>query len=364
MRVLQSARSLFGVVLFGLAIAGCGDSNAPDAPFDPAGTSGDIDGMSAAFEADVMASYVGSSAQISAYVGGSAAAALASVPTASAVRDRAGAMRYSASLAKKYVSAGGLRPSFSSSAVPAQYLGVTFTYDVNTHSYVESELPGAPSNGARFLLYAVNPITREIVEPLNQIGYADIISTETSVQVRLVSGGVTYLDYTVAVGGTPSSITISVSGYATNGVERADFDMDNHVSGSDTEFTIGIDYLVSVPTRGGFRIEMDGTMVVTQIAPGEFHIQLSLDLEARGEHGTVRVTGSETDNTGNYQVFVNGDLFATITVTAGGTTVVTGASGAPLTDQERLVVLGVFNVFLEGSVFFSELLEPVGAGMN
>ena len=211
MRVLHSAtRSLFGIVLIGLALAGCsGDSTAPDAPFDPAGTNSDMDGMSNAFSAGVMESYVSASAQIGAVVGGSVSAAIAAAPTASIARDRAGAMKYAASLAKRYVSTGSaLRPSFSTTAasIPAEYAGVTFVYDVGTHGYVASDLTGAPSNGVRFLLYSVNPITGEITEPLNQVGYADIITTETStsasVQVKLVSGGVTYLDYTVAASGT------------------------------------------------------------------------------------------------------------------------------------------------------------------
>ena len=263
MRVLHSAtRSLVGVVLFGLAVAGCGkDSNAPDAPFDPSGTNADMDGMSSAFDSQVMLSYSTASVQIGSVVGGPVSPAVAAVPKPSLLRDRAGAMRYAASLARSYVkSAGGLSPSFSSAAaaVPAEYLGVTFVYDVGSHTYVQSDLTGAPSNGVRFLLYAVNPVTGAIVEPLNQIGYADIVTIETStsasVQVQLVSGGVTYLDYTVAVGGTTSSVTLSISGYATNGTDRVNFDLDHHLSGTEQAFTIGLDYTLSVPTRGGFRI--------------------------------------------------------------------------------------------------------------
>jgi hypothetical protein len=205
----------------------------------------------------------------------------------------------------------------------------------------------------------VNPITGEITEPLNQVGYADIITTETSssasVQVKLVSGGVTYLDYTVAASGSATSVTLSVSGYATDGTDRANFDLDHHITGNDQSFTLGIDYLLTVPTRGGFRIEMGGNIVISGA-----QTVLSLDLEARGEHGTVRIEGSETDGTGNYEVFVNGELFATITITAGGEPVVNSAAGTPLTTEERLTVLGVFAIFFEGGIFFTDMLGPVG----
>jgi hypothetical protein len=360
MRVLHSAsRSLFGVVLFGLAIAGCGgDSTAPDAPFDPAGTNADIEGMSAAFGSSVMESYLASSVQIGSVVGSGASAAIAAVPNASIARDRAGAMRYAASLARRYVPSGnGLRPSLSTAAVPAEYQGVTFVYDVESNTYVASDLGGAPGNGVRFLLYAVNPITGEIVEPLNQVGYADIVTTETSssasIQVRLVSAGVTYLDYTVAVGGSSTAVTLSISGYVTNGTDRTNFDLDHHLSGNDQSFTIVIDYQLEVPTRG-FRIEMDGSIQV-----GETQTVTTLDLQARGDHGTVRIEGGETNGTGSYQVLVNGDLFATITVTSAGEPVITGAAGAPLTDEERATVRGVFGIFLEGGDFFEDLADPI-----
>lgn len=365
MRVLHSAtRSLFGVVLLGLALAGCGgDSTAPDAPFDPAGTNSDVGGMSSAFDSQVMQSYLASSVQIGTVVGASVSAAVHAVPNASIARDRSGAMRYAASLARSYVRAqGGLKPSFSTASVPAEYLGVTFVWDVDSDTYVASDLTGAPSNGVRFLLYAVNPVTGAVVEPLNQIGYADVITTETatsgSIQIRLVSDGVTYLDYTVAAGGTTNSLTLSISGYATNGTDRVNFDLNHHISGNDQSWTISLDYLLSVPTRGGFRIAIEGTEELTVVGE-QIRTVTTIDLEARGGNGTVRIEGGDTDGAGSYQVFVNGDLFATITVSAGGLPVISGATGAPLTEEEQATVRGIFTIFIEGGDFFEDLTDPI-----
>jgi hypothetical protein len=118
------------------------------------------------------------------------------------------APRYAASLARQY-NTTGLRPSLSTAAIPAEYLGVTFVYDVATDGYVASDLTGAPSGGVRFLLYAVNPVTGLPIEPLVEIGYADITASETAssstVRIIVVSGGVTYLDYAVAASGGTSS---------------------------------------------------------------------------------------------------------------------------------------------------------------
>jgi hypothetical protein len=358
MRVLHSAtRSLVGAVLFGLAVAGCGgDSTAPDAPFSPSGTSADMDGMSSAFDSQVLLSYSASSAQIGALVGGSMGPMVSAVPKVSLLRNRTGATQFAASVARSYVksAAGGVKPSFSSAAIPPEYLGVTFVYDVSTHTYVQSDLSGAPSNGVRFLLYATNPVTGTIVEPLNQIGYADVISTETSFQVRLVSGGVTYLDYTAAGSATTSAVTISITGYATNGTDRVNFDLDNHISGiAGQSMTLGVDYTLSVPTRGGFRVEMSGNFVLT-----DTQTVATLDLTARGEHGTVRITGSDTNGVGTYEVFVNGDLYATIALN-GGLPVITGASGAQLTEEEQATLRGIFVVFILGGDFFENLIDPL-----
>ena len=85
----------------------------------------------------------------------------------------------------------------------------------------------------------------------------------------------------------------------------------------------------------------------------------TLDLTARGEHGTVRIDGSDTNGVGSYQVFVNGDLFANITVSAGGEPVITGASGAPLTAEEQATVRGIFVIFVQGGDFFEDLTDPI-----
>jgi hypothetical protein len=361
MRVLQSAsRSVAALVLLALA-AGCSnDSNAPNAPFDPAGTSADVAAIDQSFEAPAMEAYASASGQISALVGGAAAAAVRAVPSAAIASDgQTGALRYAASLARQY-QPSGLRPSFSTAAIPAEYLGTTFVYDVATDGYVASDLSGAPSGGVRFLLYAVNPVTGFPIEPLVEIGHADITATETTtsstVEVIVVSGGVTYLDYTVSAAGGVSSATISISGYATNGDDRVNFDLQNTLSGSDAAgLGIALDYLLVVPTRGGFQLEIEAatTGIFTETTV------TTLDLLARGDHGTVTIEGSTTNDAGSYDVEVNGDLFATITVTGDAAPVILGADGQPLSEAERVALLAIWYMFAEGFDFFEDLTDPL-----
>jgi len=361
MRVLQYAsRSVATVALLALA-AGCKtDSTAPNAPFDPAGTSADIAAIDQSFEAPAMDAYAAASSQIGAVVGGSAAAAVLAVPSAAITSGgKAGALRYAASLAKQYQT-GTLRPSLSTAAIPAEYLGTTFVWDVETDTYVASDLTGAPSSGVRFLLYAVNPITNLPVEPLVEIGYADIIASETAtsatVHVIVVSAGVTYLDYAVVASGSASSANVSISGYATNGNDRVNFDLETTLTGSEAAgLGIGIDYLLVLPTRGGFQLEIEAatTGIFTEATT------TTADLLARGDHGTVTVQGAETNGAGSYEVEVNGELFATITVTGEAPPVIVGADGQPLSEAEQAALMAIWFMFYQGFDFFEDLTDPI-----
>jgi len=56
MRVLQSATRVLAATILAALAVGCGkDSNAPDSPFDPAGTSSDLNAVSASNAASAAA---------------------------------------------------------------------------------------------------------------------------------------------------------------------------------------------------------------------------------------------------------------------------------------------------------------------
>lgn len=366
MRVLHYAiRTVAPVALVALA-AGCGggDPTAPDAPFDPAGTSSDISAVSESFDSPALTAYSSVSGEISAVVGGSLAAAVRSAPTASLFSGgKSGALRFARTLSQGYTSNGGLRPSFSAVAaasIPAEYLGVTFVWDVETDQYVASEEGGAPANGVRFDLYAINPVTQLPIEPLVPIGYADITSSETStsstVRVIVVSSDVTYLDYAVTATGTMSSAVVGISGYATNGTDRVDFDLDTRLTSSEVAgIGLQLDYEMVVPSRGGFLLDLEAVIAGLDTETPS----TTLDLLARGDHGTVSIEGSQTDANGSFDVRVNGDLFATITMDGTGTSEITGAGGQPLTADEQDALESVFGLFANGFDWFEDLTDPI-----
>ena len=83
MRVLQSATRVLAATILAALAVGCGkDSNAPDSPFDPAGTSSDLNAVSASFDSPALLSFSAASDEISLTTGGAAALALQARPSA------------------------------------------------------------------------------------------------------------------------------------------------------------------------------------------------------------------------------------------------------------------------------------------
>ncbi len=360
MRVPQFAKHSLAVLALVALATGCGggESAAPDAPFDPAGTSSDIGAIEASFESEATDGFVAASAAISEVLGDSpAAAAVRAVPTKALITGgKPAAGHYAAKLARTYIEpADGIRPSLSTAAIAEEHLGVTFTYDPETDQYGPSELTGAPSNGVRFIVYAVNPISRVPVEPLTEVGYADIVTTESAsavtVRIELVSGDVTYLDYAIGATAGSSAITLTVSGFVSNGQDRVNFDLDNRL----TSTAISLDYNLTVPTRGGFRIDFEGEATEGSVTS---------TLEMRGTHGTIGISGDQNETSGTFEVEVNGELYATITVAAGESPVITGADGEPLSEQEMDALQAVWGVFLGGFDFFEDLVDPLSVPLS
>jgi hypothetical protein len=361
MRVPHYARQLLAALAL-TALAGCGkDSTAPDAPFDPAGTSSDIGALEASFESPATAGFAAAAEAIGDVLGETpAAAAVKAMPTKALIAGgKPGAGHYAATLAKVYARpSGGITPSLSTAAaILDEHLGVTFTLDPGTLEYGPSDLTGAPEDGVRFIVYAVNQISGEVIVPLVEVGYADIVTTETAtaatVRIELVSGGVTYLDYAVGATGGSSQVTITVSGFVSNGDDRVNFDLDTHLDL--TESSVGVDYTLTVPTRGGFRIDFEA-----EVAEGG---AVTSNLEARGPHGTITIEGTQNGTSGSFQVAVNGELFATITVTQDQQPVIAGADGEPLTQEELEALEAVFGVFAGGFDFMFGLLAPIGSAV-
>ncbi|HZA92221.1 MAG TPA: hypothetical protein VE420_06310 [Gemmatimonadales bacterium] len=361
MRVLQFAkRSVVTVALVSLALAGCSGESTPDAPFNPAGTSADLDAMNSTFASPAFASFSTFSLMFDGALGGSpiisASVAALDVRGKDAPAIRAAAVRSAARLAATLKRGTGSGFSASVAAVPAEVAGKTFVYDPNTISYVASDLAGAPANGVRFVLYAVDPVTYTPVEPLNATGHVDLIdlsdgSTQAA-RVLVVSGSTTYVDYTASATTGTSSSRLTVIGMVTDGINQAKINLQSTFS-----FTTGLTltYSVDLPQRD---VSIDLTIGSADVSQQDSPITVSLSM--RGPNGTIGMSGQFTDTSGSLNITINGSAFARVT-TSGTSVTYTRYDGTPLSDEELQVLVRVFALQEEAFISFDQMLAPVGA---
>ena len=353
MRVLQFAkRSVTLLATVSVALTGCGDSG-PDVPFNPTGTSADLEAVNAAFGSSTFASFSSLSLLFDAAYGVplvSSSAAAMDIRASGPAGMRAAAMRSAQRLA-------GLLPaanksfSASSAAIPAGIAGKTFEYSGG--AYIPTDRTGAPANGVRFLLYAVDPVTFMPVEPLVETGYVDITDlsgTNTqSARVQVVSGGTTYIDYTVTANNLTGRIT--VVGFVTDGTHQANLNLAASLSSAGV---LTLVYGLNVPQRD---VSIALTLTLTGLDPQTATINISLTMS--GPNGTVSLSGQFTSTGGTLTVRTGGQTFATITVTGAAEPVITGADGLPITAEDAAALRGIFELTSEAFVSFDQMLAPV-----
>jgi hypothetical protein len=247
-------------------------------------------------------------------------------------------------------------PSQALAAVPAEVAGKTFEYDVTSGSYAAGARTGAPANGVRFILYAVDPVSYMPVEPLTETGYVDLTdlsagSTQAA-RVVVVSAGITYIDYTVSASSTTTSGRVSVIGMVTDGATQATVNLLSTIT-----YTGGLTltYSLDLPQRD---VSIDLTVSASNISQPSGTIVINLLM--RGPNGTVSMTGEFTETTGTVNVRINGNAFARVT-TDGVTTTITRTDGTPLAAEEYAALQGIFEIQASAFVSFDQMLAPVGA---
>jgi hypothetical protein len=362
MRVLQFAkRSVVTVALISGTLAGCSGNSSPDAPFNPAGTSADLDAVGSTFSSPTFTSFASLSLLFDAALGG---APIISTSAAAVDIGRTGGtagMRAAAAQSARRLAALMTRPAkqglrASMMAIPVSVAGKTFEYDLATGTYVVGSRPLLASNTVRFILYAIDPVTLLPVSPLVETGYVDLIDhtvgTTQAAEVVVVSGTTTYLDYTITATSTTSSGRVTVIGFVTDGSVQANINLSSVLT-----FTGGLtlSYSLRVPQRD---VSIDLTLTATDL--GQQSGTITVNLAIKGPNGTVNMTGQFTTTTGLLHVRVNGDAFATVT-TNGTTTTITRDDGQPLSDDEMGSMNRVFELQAGAFTSFDQMLAPVGA---
>lgn len=237
--------------------------------------------------------------------------------------------------------------------------GTTFVYDPERMEYVpDPDRAGAPANGVRFILYAVNPVTGQpIVE--QEIGWADLLDEgegEAGIALRLqvVSEGERFLDYSVRVNGNEGSGTIAIAGFIRNGVDRLDFEIQAAGTSGGGGATFDLNVRLEIAARD-FEVEASVSGVEAETGgSGE------VELVVRYDGKSVRIEIARTENSLEAAFFINGELFATASGDAEGPEI-RGADGQPLSPEEMQALGRILELADNLFNLFGDLMEPAGA---
>lgn len=328
-------------LLLAVGVAAC-EQSAP-APFDADGAAADAAAVREVFATPLLASLDFAAAEIDRQTGGEDVD-VATTSGSGSFR------RFSRMLA-----GAGAIPTLSAGELPSGVAGRTFEFDPGTGAYVMSELSGAPANGVRFQLYAMDGVGAPAL-PVIQVGYIDVVGEgPAAVQIRIADLTGVRLEYRVAASGADAERRVQVAGFAVQGISRAEFSFENTIEL--TGPSSGQMRLRQALDLAGRRVELDcasALLVRAGLAP-----ELQLGLTLRGPNGEVGVAGAyELGGTGTLAVEVNGERYAAVRL-SGSEYEVAGASTNPLPGSALQLLDRMIGTRDAGLEVFDRLVRPV-----
>jgi predicted small lipoprotein YifL len=326
-------------------LAACGDSGPSE--FDAAGMNGDLTALNTIDDDNVNQAWEGVSQVL-----GDDAVVLARIGSFAQQPVSARQGQQAAALLRSVFSRPAL--SASSAAVPEEVAGKTYVWDTESDGYVASDREGAPANGFRAILYAMDNFGNRI-EPLVETGYVEFtdLSSGTTRKGRLmaVAGSNTIMDYTATVTGNDTHGEIEVDGYLVLPAGRlnVDFSLEGSVSGSNTIFSLSSK--LEMPSRdASFSFDLSGTS-----AEGSGDTQIQIQERIESPHGRLDVSGtSETGEDVLFTIEVNGETWATYDGSE-----LTPAEGHTLTGAEHDVLVAAAQITSLGFLVPIAMITPV-----
>ena len=265
-------------------------------------------------------------------------------------------------------------PSFSmmlEPVFPTEILGSTFEWDEALGRYAISARAGAPGNGVRFILYAVDPFTGTPAIPLNEVGFLDLTdeggASTTRLGVLAETGGVVRLDYAVtasySLSGSAIQATVTGAGFISDGARTLNFDLAQTVSYDTTAETMAVDLAYDLEMADeGVRVVVDADSEIDLASPESIVLDLGMTIY---DGGNVTVLTGAVDATDaiDGSITHNGETVALI----GGSTsapTFTDAGGEPLTAGEIAALQQVFGLVDDVFDFAETVFEPFGGGAS
>ena len=358
------------LVALALLAAACSDTPlAPAKPVDPLATAANVQALGTSFASPPFESFTFATTYVPTATSPLAAlqpllrAAQPTLVTRRALSPTESRLAATALRAALVPSSGGIAASIFP---PAVVLGTTYTWNATTFQYEANDpavLPGAPSNGVRFILYALDLGGQPIAT--QPIGYADLMdeSSGNAQTLHILVVGtttdppVTYLDYTVSgtVGATSASGT--VVGFISDGTQRLDFNVAIAQTTGSATFDIRFDVNA---TDSHVRLRM------TLTAPDQNTLRLAIDFRLQFGTEVVTVRGTETvdlvtlPTSGTVTVLVGGGIYATITETNGSLSFV-GGGGQTLTADDYTALNAIFEAIGATLTRFDALFAPAAS---
>ncbi len=339
--------------LVAIGIAGCSDSTGVEEEFDPVTANAAAEDVQEALASNPALASLG---VLGAYFPDFAAAPLAAtVPSEYPTADESGhwldQRRQALSAWTRYDSPDGP----AAVTFPADLLGKTLVFNPATEQYEVDDTRDdpVPANGIWLVLYAVDPILHQIVEPLTEVGYLELTDEDTpsmdALGIKAVINEVTVLEYLASAVVTTQSITFSADGYAFNGQTRANFELS--ASFSETS-GVSIDYFIEVPEEASIHLQLD----VTQ---GPETASMRLEITHGPNTAVMELDVSDTVFEGG--ITHNGDLVIEISGTPEEPVFTNVATGEPLTEAQLFALAHILEAAGEVLETFDDLLGPAVA---
>jgi hypothetical protein len=332
--------------------AACDDTTEPEFQLDPENTADIVDDLVTTFftgnDAANSLMYFGD------YIGMALGGGILAAPSASPPAEVAGGIPSHVLRDLAY--------SAATATIPAT--GITFVWDDVEGVYVASERAGAPVNGMRFILYAVNPITEEPLTPVtdNEIGYLDITddSSWPSIDITLeaVINDVTLIYAAVTGNFGELSAWLDLDGYFSDGTNQLSYNLGAGYNATSEYFDFSLEY-------GNFEASWEMT-----------YTEAGLTVAVTFSDGTNTLVCSMTlvqDTITDGGITFNGDTVAIIEgyISENGLNVtITNAEGDPLTPAELAALGDVFDgmgwlyEFMDGMFMFAAQLANLAQPIN
>jgi hypothetical protein len=340
------------------ALTGCDTATGPEdaGAFDAEAAMADYDALAAALGADELDPFRALPAH---GPFGSFAAGAAALQEAAAEGAADGGRRWAARVARRLATLAA-PPAAGAVAAPiisGSHRGRTFVYDPGLGEYrPDPDRPGAPADGVRFVLYALDAGGTPLVE--DEVGYADLIdegdgsAEDVALRLVVVHGEQTVLDYRTTVDASPGRGALTARGFLSGDGVRLDFDVTLEGREGNGVDEVALDFELAVAARdfrvtGRLRGAEGGGAGTGEVELDIRHGPDRLSLTATGQDGVL--DGAVSLDGAPFAVFQGPEEDLEITA----------PDGRPLTGLEALALQRAVDVVEDVFDFVEDLLDPV-----